>query len=112
MSLEANYILGAITIGIGATLLMDLWNLFLKRAFGIPSLNYCLLGRWLRHMPEEPLGMRASPRRRRNALSARLAGLPTTLLVSRSRLCSSFSHPVTGLRDQLYCLLCSTALAP
>src|SRR6266850_4622875 len=38
-------------MGIGATLIMDLWNLFLKRAFGIPSLNYCLLGRWLRHMP-------------------------------------------------------------
>jgi hypothetical protein len=30
---------------------MDLWNLFLKRAFDIPSLNYCLLGRWIRHMP-------------------------------------------------------------
>ncbi len=51
MAIEAHYILGAIAIGIGATLLMDLWNLFLKRAFGIPSLNYCLLGRWLRHMP-------------------------------------------------------------
>jgi hypothetical protein len=47
----ASHILGAIAIGIGATLLMDLWNLFLKRTFGIPSLNYCLLGRWLRHMP-------------------------------------------------------------
>ena len=34
---------------------MDLWNLFLKRTFGIPSLNYCLLGRWLRHMPEGTL---------------------------------------------------------
>ena len=22
-----------------------------KRAFGVPSLNYCLLGRWVRHMP-------------------------------------------------------------
>ena len=43
--------LGAIAIGLGATLIMDLWNLFLKRAFNIPSLNYCLLGRWLRHMP-------------------------------------------------------------
>jgi hypothetical protein len=31
---------------------MDLWNLFLKRAFGILSLNYCLLGRWLSYMPE------------------------------------------------------------
>ena len=30
---------------------MDLWNLFLKRAFSIPSLNYCLLGRWVRYMP-------------------------------------------------------------
>jgi uncharacterized membrane protein YagU involved in acid resistance len=38
-------------IGLGATLGMDLWNLFLKRAFGMPSLNYCLLGRWLRHIP-------------------------------------------------------------
>ena len=51
MSIAANYILGAIAIGIGATLVMDLWNLFLKRTFSIPSLNYCLLGRWLRHMP-------------------------------------------------------------
>ena len=46
-----NYILGAIAIGIGATLAMDLWNLFLKRTFSIPSLDYCLLGRWLCHMP-------------------------------------------------------------
>jgi Protein of unknown function (DUF2938) len=44
-------ILAASAVGIGATLVMDLWNLFLKRTFGILSLNYCLLGRWLRHMP-------------------------------------------------------------
>jgi hypothetical protein len=48
-------ILGAVAIGIGATLVMDLWNLLLKRAFSIPSLNYCLLGRWLGHMPEGTL---------------------------------------------------------
>lgn len=41
----------AVAIGIGASLLMDAWNLFLKRAFSIPSLNYCLLGRWFLHMP-------------------------------------------------------------
>jgi len=52
MRLEESYILGAIAIGLGATLVMDLWNLFLKRTFGIPSLNYCLLGRWVRHMLE------------------------------------------------------------
>jgi len=51
MSIDTNYILGAIAIGIGASLVMDLWNLFLKRMFSIPSLNYCLLGRWFCHMP-------------------------------------------------------------
>jgi hypothetical protein len=45
-------LVSVVLIGIGASVLMDLWNLFLKRAFSIPSLNYCLLGRWLRHMPE------------------------------------------------------------
>ena len=50
-SFEERYILGAIAIGVGATLLMDLWNLFLKRRFNIPSLSYCVLGRWLQHMP-------------------------------------------------------------
>jgi len=51
MKMETSYILGAIATGIGATLVVDLWNLFLKRGFGIPSLDYCLLGRWLRHIP-------------------------------------------------------------
>jgi hypothetical protein len=51
MNLEVSEIFGAIAIGIGATLVMDLWNLFLKRSFSIPSLNYCLLGRWILHMP-------------------------------------------------------------
>lgn len=52
MSIGANDILRAIPVGIGATLVMDLWNLFLKRLFDIPSLNFCLLGRWISHMPE------------------------------------------------------------
>lgn len=51
MSIEGSDILVAVAIGIGATLVMDLWNLFLKRTFSIPSLSYCLLGRWIRHMP-------------------------------------------------------------
>lgn len=44
-------VVAGIAMGIGATVIMDLWNLFLRRAFGIRSLDYCLLGRWLRHMP-------------------------------------------------------------
>ena len=51
MDPRPDYVIGAIAIGIGATVLMDLWNVFLQRAFGIRSLNYCLLGRWIRHMP-------------------------------------------------------------
>ena len=51
MNLEPESVVGAIAVGLGATLVMDLWNLFLKRAFGIPSLDFCLLGRWLLHMP-------------------------------------------------------------
>jgi hypothetical protein len=52
MSILPPHVLSAVAIGVGASLLMDAWNLFLKRAFGLPSLNYCLLGRWLLHMPE------------------------------------------------------------
>jgi hypothetical protein len=48
---EPRYVIGAVLVGLGATLLIDLWALFLRRAFGIPSLSYCLLGRWLLHMP-------------------------------------------------------------
>lgn len=51
MTIEVSDILGGTVVGIGATLIMDAWNLFLKRAFSIQSLNYCLLGRWLGHMP-------------------------------------------------------------
>ncbi|HKR39616.1 MAG TPA: DUF2938 domain-containing protein [Paraburkholderia sp.] len=50
MSIGAHTIIIAVVIGIGATLAIDLWSLFLKRAFNISSLNYCLLGRWIRHM--------------------------------------------------------------
>src|SRR2546429_6433061 len=52
VSIEAHVIRSAIVVGIGATIAIDLWSLFLKRVFSIPSLSYCLLGRWLRHMPE------------------------------------------------------------
>ena len=48
---EPRYLLAAALIGLGATLLIDLWSLFLRRGFGIPSLDYCLLGRWILHMP-------------------------------------------------------------
>jgi hypothetical protein len=51
MGAEMIMLLRAAAVGVGATVLMDLWVLVLKRAFGVPSLSYCLVGRWLLHMP-------------------------------------------------------------
>lgn len=46
------FFISAILMGIGATVTFDLWGLFLKRAFQIPASNICLVGRWLRYMPD------------------------------------------------------------
>ncbi|WP_246679244.1 DUF2938 domain-containing protein [Mesorhizobium sp. B2-6-2] len=43
-------IVRAALVRIGATLLMDLWGALLKRGFGVPTLNYAMVGRWLGHM--------------------------------------------------------------
>jgi len=45
------YICNAVLMGVGATLLIDLWALVLRRAFNVRSLDYCLLGRWVLHIP-------------------------------------------------------------
>ncbi|MCZ8373940.1 MAG: DUF2938 domain-containing protein [Beijerinckiaceae bacterium] len=37
-------------IGIGATIVFDLWNLLLNRLFGIPLPNWAMVGRWFRHL--------------------------------------------------------------
>jgi hypothetical protein len=49
--MTASQILTSVALGLGATLIIDLWALFLRRSFGIRSLDYCLLGRWVLHMP-------------------------------------------------------------
>src|SRR2546421_3399164 len=51
MTVQPLSILDAILIGLGATLIIDLWALFLKRAFNVRSLDYCLLGRWVLYIP-------------------------------------------------------------
>jgi hypothetical protein len=45
-------ILEVVLVGAGATLCIDLWALLLKKAFGVRSLDYCMLGRWVLHMPD------------------------------------------------------------
>lgn len=44
------WMLAALT-GAGATLTMDLWTVARARYFGIPSLDYRLVGRWLAWLP-------------------------------------------------------------
>ena len=39
-------------MGLGATLIFDLWGLFLRQAFKVAPSSMCLVGRWLRSMPE------------------------------------------------------------
>ena len=46
------YTISTIFMGLGATLTFDLWALFLKYAFRINPSNFCLVGRWIRYLPE------------------------------------------------------------
>jgi Protein of unknown function (DUF2938) len=44
------FVLRAALIGIGATAVMDLWAAFQKLVFGVPSLDYGMVGRWMGHI--------------------------------------------------------------
>ncbi|MET0430337.1 MAG: DUF2938 domain-containing protein [Microvirga sp.] len=46
-----DFVFRAIAIGIGATLLLDLWGLLLNRVFGLPMANWAMVGRWFCHLP-------------------------------------------------------------
>jgi len=48
---EMDLVVKAIKIGVGATIFMDLWALLQKIIFGVPSLNYAMVGRWIGHLP-------------------------------------------------------------
>ncbi len=56
--------LSILSIGIGATLIMDLWTFVLRR-LGITTLNYAMIGRWAGHLFEgrwrHPAIVKAAP---------------------------------------------------
>jgi hypothetical protein len=52
MNTLSHSLISSILMGLGATLTFDLWGLFLKYTFKIPPSNICLVGRWIRTMPE------------------------------------------------------------
>ncbi|WP_036241148.1 DUF2938 domain-containing protein [Mesorhizobium sp. STM 4661] len=43
----------AVAIGIGATVLMDIWAIFLNAAFAQPRPHWGLVGRWVWHLREK-----------------------------------------------------------
>jgi len=46
------FVIRAVFIGIGATIVLDLWAAFLKRAFGVASLDWAMVGRWVGHFAD------------------------------------------------------------
>jgi hypothetical protein len=50
MNKTIELVVRSIVIGAGATVVMDVWAVVLRR-FGVPSLNFALLGRWIGHLP-------------------------------------------------------------
>ena len=51
MTNVSSLLVAAVLIGVGGAALMDTWSLVLRRRFGIPTLDYALLGRWIGHVP-------------------------------------------------------------
>ena len=47
-----SHIISAALVGLGATLFMDVWGLLQSRLLGQPSSNFCMVGRWVMHMPQ------------------------------------------------------------
>lgn len=42
----------ALVLGVGATMVMDVWGLIAARVLKFPAPNYALVGRWIGHMPQ------------------------------------------------------------
>jgi hypothetical protein len=48
----AEFIWRSVVLGVAATALLDLWALFLHRAFAVPPPNWGMVGRWVGHLPQ------------------------------------------------------------
>ena len=55
MSAEFQIVLHVVAIGVGATILLDLWSACLKLFFQMPSTNWAMVGRWFGNFPRGQL---------------------------------------------------------
>jgi hypothetical protein len=51
MSPADDVLFRAILVGVGGTVVLDLWAEFLARVMGVPATNWAMVGRWLGNMP-------------------------------------------------------------
>jgi hypothetical protein len=51
MAIGLEFLTWGVLIGVGGSALMDAWALLLRKVFGVPTLDYALLGRWMGHFP-------------------------------------------------------------
>ncbi len=45
-------VLNGFIVGVGATALLDLFTIFQRKMFSIPSPNWCFVGRWISYLPK------------------------------------------------------------
>ncbi len=51
MTSSTQAIITAAMIGIGGTIVLDIYAFILQRVFGVPATNWKMVGRWVGHMP-------------------------------------------------------------
>jgi len=51
MGSAAELLIKAALVGIGGTIVLDLWALFTARVMGLPAANWAMVGRWFGNMP-------------------------------------------------------------
>jgi len=50
MNTLMDYLVCTLLVGLGATVVMDIWGIARKRLLGLAPMNYGLVGRWLAHL--------------------------------------------------------------
>ena len=51
MSATTDVLFRAMLVGVGGTVVLDVWAEFLARVMGVPATNWAMVGRWLGNMP-------------------------------------------------------------